>query len=384
MRDTKRSIISVIATKPARALTCAALAVAFTATPVLSPVAAYAVSAETQDELSSAAQQVEDSAAAYNDAVARLDELQQKIDENTASIAEIESELPAQQEEAGEAMRELYKFQKGSNPLASFVLNSESLSDFITTCVYMDEITSTNVGAIEELNSMQQELEQKQTELDQAKVQIEEEKKTAEDALATAQAQRAAAQAKAEEEAAAELAALAELEAEDSAEATAPAEGTGESGENPNSTANQPNQTVDTSSKPSSGSVDWNSDYDAFVSEWTGRINNYLAGSPLAGHGETFAVAAWNNGVDPRWSPAIACIESTKGLHCANSYNAWGMSKKGGGWLGFSSWTEAINYHVAYLKRMYGTTLTPAAAQKYCPPTWQDWYNKVSGQMNRI
>ena len=35
-------------------------------------------------------------------------------------------------------------------------------------------------------------------------------------------------------------------------------------------------------------------------------------------------------------------------------------------------------------RQLYGATLTPAAAQKYCPPTWQDWYNKVGGQMSQI
>lgn len=82
--------------------------------------------------------------------------------------------------------------------------------------------------------------------------------------------------------------------------------------------------------------------------------------------------------------PAIACIESTKGAYCANSYNAWGWSARGGGWRSFGSWSEGISAHVAYLGANYGSTLTPAAAKKYCPPTWQDWYNKVAAQMNRI
>ena len=78
------------------------------------------------------------------------------------------------------------------------------------------------------------------------------------------------------------------------------------------------------------------------------------------------------------------CIESTKGTYCANSYNAWGWSARGGGWRSFGSWSEGISAHVAYLGANYGSTLTPAAAKKYCPPTWQDWYNKVAAQMNRI
>ena len=42
------------------------------------------------------------------------------------------------------------------------------------------------------------------------------------------------------------------------------------------------------------------------------------------------------------------------------------------------------DYFGRILRANYGSTLTPAAAKKYCPPTWQDWYNKVAAQMNRI
>ncbi len=374
MHDSKRPIVQVIARKPARLITCAALAVAFTVSPVLSPVTAFAVSAETQAELDRAEQQVDEYAAAYDDAVAKLDELQSKIDENSARIAEIQEQLPSQQEAASQAMRDMYKFQTGSNPLASFVLNSDSMSDFITTCVYMDQIQSANVEAVEELNSMQAELEQRQTELDQAKAQLEEERQKAEEALAAAQQARSEAQAKAEAENAAELAAA--------MNDTAPGSGSGADAGNPYSTATESG--VSANVGLNGGAVNWNVSRDEFISTWTTRINNYLAGSPLAGQGAAFATAAWNSGVDPRWSPAISCIESSKGAHCANSYNAWGWTAGGGGFRGFGSWGQAISEHVAYLRRVYGTTCTVSAAQKYCPPTWQSWYNKVVGEMNRI
>lgn len=372
MRDTKRSIVKVIASKPARMITCAALAVAFAATPVLSPISVYAVSAETQAELDSSIAAVDEYAAAYDEAVAKLEELQEQIDENTERIAEIKAALPDQQEQASQAMRDMYKFQAGSNPLASFVLNSDSLSDFITTCVYMDEIQSANVEAVEELNAMQAELEEKQTELDEAKSQLEEERQNAEDALKAAQKARSEAQAKAEAEAAAELAAA--------AGDTSPGSGSGNN--NPFSSATENGVSADV--PLNGGAVNWNVSREEFISTWTTRINNYLAGSPLAGQGATFATAAWNSGVDPRWSPAISCIESSKGAHCANSYNAWGWTASGGGFRGFSSWSQAITEHVAYLRRVYGPTCTVSAAQKYCPPNWQSWYNKVVGEMNRM
>jgi hypothetical protein len=115
------------------------------------------------------------------------------------------------------------------------------------------------------------------------------------------------------------------------------------------------------------------------VSDWAARIDAYLAGSPLGGHGRTFAEAAWDYNVDPRWSPAISCIESSKGAICFRPYNAWGWGSSSWG-----DWDSAIRSHVAGLSAGYGYTISPSAAQKYCPPTWQDWYSSVLAEMNSI
>lgn len=125
--------------------------------------------------------------------------------------------------------------------------------------------------------------------------------------------------------------------------------------------------------------VDWSCGKDAFVSEWTNRINEYLAGSPLAGQGETFATAAWNNGVDPRWSPAISNTESTKGANCFLPHNAWGW-----GSTGWGSWEEAINAHVAGLAKGYGYTISYSNAQKYCPPNYDNWFRDTLREMSKI
>ena len=104
------------------------------------------------------------------------------------------------------------------------------------------------------------------------------------------------------------------------------------------------------------------------------------AGSPLSGYGATFAEAAWENGVDPRFSPAISNTESTKGLNCFRSHNAWG-------WMGntsWGSWNESINAHVQGLAKGYGYTISLANANKYCPPTYEDWYAKTLAQMQLI
>ena len=125
--------------------------------------------------------------------------------------------------------------------------------------------------------------------------------------------------------------------------------------------------------------VDWSVGEDEFVSTWTARIDAYLAGSPLAGQGRTFAEAAWNNGVDPRWSPAISNTESSKGAHCFAPYNAWGWGDSS-----WSSWEEAINAHLAGLAANYGYSITYAFAVKYCPPNADHWFNATLSQMKLI
>ena len=125
--------------------------------------------------------------------------------------------------------------------------------------------------------------------------------------------------------------------------------------------------------------VDWSIGKDAFIAEWTARIDNYLAGSPLEGYGAVFAEAAWDNGVDPRWSPAISNTESGKGSVCFRSYNAWGWGN-----VSWYDWESAIRDHVEGLAAGYGYSITMEAAQSYCPPTWSEWYSKTLEQMSLI
>jgi hypothetical protein len=127
------------------------------------------------------------------------------------------------------------------------------------------------------------------------------------------------------------------------------------------------------------GDVDFSIGRDAFIKEWTTRINNYLAGSPLAGYGETFATAAWENGIDPRWSPAISNTESTKGRNCFKSHNAWGWSQ-----TDWPDWGTAINAHVSGLAKGYGFTISYSYAMRYCPPNYDNWYRDTLNEMMKI
>lgn len=329
----------------------------------LFPVPARAITTQTEAKLTETQKNVEDSATAYDAATKKLDDLQAKMEENEADIEKLESQLPAAQEKASRAMRELYKYKRSSNTFMSFILNSESLSDLITAAKYMGQVEKTNVDAVEDLNNVQAELETKKAEIAAAKAQAETEKQQASDALAEAQKLRDEAQAKADAESASEASELAA--AVQAARQQAAANG---------GTAK-----VQSVQQVSSANVNWNQDEASFVAEWAPRIDAYLAGSPLAGYGKNFAQAAWKYGVDPRFSPAIANTESTKGANCFLPHNAWGWGSSS-----WSSWAEAIDEHVAGLARGYGYTISTAAAQKYCPPNWLAWYNNTSSQMNLI
>ena len=79
MQHSNHRTAALVASKPARIITSAALAVALTATPMLSPVAAYAASQATQDQLSAAQKKIEDATGAYNDARTKLEDLQKQF-----------------------------------------------------------------------------------------------------------------------------------------------------------------------------------------------------------------------------------------------------------------------------------------------------------------
>lgn len=125
--------------------------------------------------------------------------------------------------------------------------------------------------------------------------------------------------------------------------------------------------------------VDWTVGRQAFVEEWTYRIDAYLAGSALSGYGYAFAEAAWDNGVDPRWSPAISATESARGSVCFLPYNAWGWGQSSWG-----DWDSAIRAHVAGLAQGYGYTITRGAASVYCPPNSGFWFSNTLEQMSYI
>lgn len=101
---------------------------------------------------------------------------------------------------------------------------------------------------------------------------------------------------------------------------------------------------------------------------------------PMAGTGEYYAAAAWDNGVDPRWAPAISYVESSKGAVCS-ARTTPGVTVV----TALASWEEGINRVVSALGgSLYGGYLTREAAATYCPSNPGHWYNSCAEQMAQI
>lgn len=335
---------------------------------------------DTLDDLEAKVERTNDDLTAANDKVAQL---QQEIDGNQQRIAEIETQLPATRAAAMQSIRAQYKMQQGSQGLVELVLSSENFYDFLATIQFLDSVTSYNTDQIQSLVNLTNELSSTQANLNSQLSQAKSERQNAQDALSSAVAARTALQQRmAEEQAAQQAEAEAALrEAVQSEGQTFQTESgntaTVEVPQPPSSSPSSSGSPNDSSS--SSENVSWESDKDGFVAQWGARIDAYLAGSPLAGYGSTFAAAAWDHGIDPRLSPAISAVESSKGRYCAYSHNAWGWGN-----VSWGSWETAIYAHTAGLASGYGGYLTYSMAQKYCPPNASAWYSSVAANMAAI
>jgi len=125
-------------------------------------------------------------------------------------------------------------------------------------------------------------------------------------------------------------------------------------------------------------------------SNMANRINNYLAGSPMAGMGQVFYNAAVANGIDPCLSPAIAKKESSLGRRIPGGFNAFGMTAgtvpghgRIGRWQTFSSWQDAIESNISFIHKHWGAVNSPYQMNGYCSPN-QPWMGDVQSIMNGI
>ncbi len=169
------------------------------------PTAAYAMSSQTASELAALTQQVDSAAATYQEATAKVEELNQEIAQKADEILDFEeNKLPEQQQKASDAACNLYKLQASSTNLISILLNSSSFGELITQGKYLTTIQEENTAALERLNDMYDELEAKMDELSSAKDEAEAQQQKAAEALSNAQAAQAKIAARAQSEDAAE------------------------------------------------------------------------------------------------------------------------------------------------------------------------------------
>jgi peptidoglycan hydrolase CwlO-like protein len=317
---------------------------------------AYAVTTDTDTQPDALQQRIEDTSAAYDEATSKLASLDSQISDAQSQINQIEAVLPAQKAKSSNAVAQLYRLQCSTNEVLQMIFGAQSLSDFIQNVEYISRVQNKYVDEINTLTQMDNQLQSSKNTLQQSRADVATEQQKAKDALADAQAAREEAQKQAEAAAASQA-----------AQAQAPSsQASGGSGGS-------------VSAPPTNDGANWSSDKQTFVNQWAPRINAYLSGTPLAGTGQTFAEAAWDYGVDPRWSPAISYTESSCGLYCFASHNAWGWGSSS-----WPDWDTAIRAQVQGLARGYGYTISVEAAQKYCPPNWQHWYNTTVAQMNQI
>ena len=338
------------------------------------------------DEVSELEARVKESAANYNAAVARQEELAAEIEELDDKIGVLEKELPKQQEHSDESFCALYKYSYDTSSMVSLVLNSESLTDMLAMLDSYGWIIDHNVAQINKTAKMKEDLENSREQVQSDKEEADAQAAAAASSLAEAKQAREEAQQRAleaqraeEEQRKAETAQKAQAAKEKAANATT-AEEKKQAEQEAQAAEQEAQEAEEAEEAASSENVGWDADKTAFVNKWAPRIDSYLAGSPTEGTGKYYAAAAWDNGVDPRWAPAISLVESSKGAVCFRSHNAWGY-----GGSGYGSWQEGIEAVVSGLGgSLYGGYLTKEAAKTYCPPNWQHWYNQCASEMASI
>lgn len=335
----------------------------------------------------------------YEEKRTALEEVNGKIAELQAQIDEVEAELPAQQTRSDAGLKQRYIMQ--SNPLiiVDSLLSSGTLGEFIKQTEYLEKASNANLREYNRLRDMRDQLDRARAEQTRLREEAESQFDEAQAALREAQDKRSADQASAQALAVSQAATMGGANSIDKKEEEKDDDKSKESKSSKNSKdAKVDEKDDDKNSEPQieattdttgiDDGIDWHVDRDVFLDEWSARIDEYLEGSPLAGQGASFAAAAWKYGVDPRWSPAISNMESSKGAYCIRPHNAWGWgaadSDPYGLALEWKSWEEAIDAHVKGLADGYGYTISMGKAKTYCPPNWQRWYNTILHDMGSM
>lgn len=256
------------------------------------PTAAYAVSSQTASELAALTQQVDSAAATYQEATAKVEELNQQISEMADEILDYEqNKLPEQQQKASDAACNLYKLKTSSTNLLSMLLNSSSFGELITQSKYLSTIQEENTAALERLNEMYDELEAKMDEVSKAKDDAEAQQQKASEALASAQAAQAKIAERAQSEDAAEAAA-----ARQAAEAAAAKTASMQQGSAGTASSGDAASSSDASSSGSSSSSSTNSGSSSSSSSSSSGSSS-SSNSSSSNSGSSSSTSGWKSGV---------------------------------------------------------------------------------------
>ena len=93
----------------------------------LAPTAACAEDIDTDPQPDELQLRVEQTAQAYDEAVAQVEALQAEIDANNKIISRLEKQIPSQRKRSGDAARELYKIQNQQFSFIEFLLTADDL-----------------------------------------------------------------------------------------------------------------------------------------------------------------------------------------------------------------------------------------------------------------
>ena len=112
------------------------------------------------------------------------------------------------------------------------------------------------------------------------------------------------------------------------------------------------------------------------------QYNKILAGTGLAGCGESYYNMEQTYGVNGLFALSVACLESGYGKHRANTNNFYGM-RSSKGWMSFESPDANIQYFGQLMnKSLYKGKDILSIGATYCPGTHVDWATKVKSIMS--
>ena len=138
---------------------------------------------ESSDTTMALSEEMQQTAAAYDEATTRIADLDAEIAASRAQLDEINKTLPAQEKASAEAARALYVMDQYTPSLLSVIMRSANLSEFITNFEYLNRIRDHIIDQIQETKALQLEAQNATAALEDAQDQVKLERENAEIAL---------------------------------------------------------------------------------------------------------------------------------------------------------------------------------------------------------